>query len=125
MAGDVSKTLAGLDVMVVEDSWNVANTIKSILEAAGANILGPYPTVAESLAKAEFAPMNIALVDLNLRDDFADALVERLADKGIPYVIVTAYEALPTSAYYRAAAVLQKPVDAGEIVSAVERFAKR
>ena len=125
MGEDASNSLAGLNVMVVEDSWNVANAIKSILETAGAAVLGPFPTVAESLSRAEFAHIDIALVDLNLRDDFADALVDRLADKGIPYVVVTAYEALPTSAYYKAAAVLQKPIDADEILAAVRRFAKR
>lgn len=115
-------SLRRLRVLVIEDSWHVANTIKSILEGAGAHVLGPVPSVAEAVALIRAQPVSLALVDMNLREAFADEVVDELQARDIPYAIVTAYETLPSDAHSRAVAVLHKPVDAVELLSLAGRF---
>ena len=115
-------SLRRLRVLVVEDSWNVANTIKGILESADASVLGPVPSVAEALALIRTQPVSLALVDMNLRESFADEVINELVAREIPYAIVTAYVTLPSDADSRAVAVLHKPVDADQLLAVAGRF---
>jgi len=114
--------LLRLRVLVIEDSWNVANAIKAILEEAGAHVLGPVPSVAEAIHVIKNEAVSLALVDMNLREAFADDVIAELRARDIPYVIVTAYETLPTDADQYAAGVFHKPVDARELINFVSRF---
>lgn len=109
-------------VLIVEDSWNVAQSLKGIVEKAGALPLGPVPTLRQAMAIVETRPVSLVLVDMNLRDGFADPLVDELIARGIPYIIITAYEALPTNADREALARLNKPLDHELIASYVRRF---
>lgn len=111
-----------LRVLVIEDSWNVANRLATILEAYGANVLGPVPSVERALEVIRGETVSLALVDMNLREAFADDVIAELVARKIPFIIVTAYEMLPTNADAYAAAVLRKPVDADELVALVATF---
>jgi DNA-binding NtrC family response regulator len=112
-------------VLIVEDSWNVAQSLRSIVEKAGALPLGPVPTVREALKIVEARPVSLVLVDMNLRDGFADPLVDALIPRSIPYIIITAYEALPTNADREALARLNKPLDHDLIETYIRRFTGR
>jgi CheY-like chemotaxis protein len=121
-SGGTPNSLMRLRVLVIEDSWNVANRIASILEAAGAHVLGPVPSVERALELVRSETVNLALVDMNLREAFADDVITELVNRKIPYIIVTAYEILPTDADTYAAAVVRKPVDPEELIALVGRF---
>jgi DNA-binding NtrC family response regulator len=122
MGSDVPSSLLRLRVLVIEDSWNVANAIKAMLEKAGASVLGPVPSVGAALAIIRNEVVSVALVDMNLRESFADDVITELVSRRIPYVIVTAYETLPTNADQHAAGVVRKPVDPIELINLVGRF---
>jgi len=113
-----------LHVLIVEDSWNVAQSLKSTVERAGARTVGPVPTVAEALSLIETRPVSLALVDMNLRDGFADPLVDALIDLSIPYAIITAYEALPSNADREALDRMSKPLDHERIAAFIGSLAK-
>jgi DNA-binding NtrC family response regulator len=112
-------------VLIVEDSWNVAQSLKSIVENAGASPLGPVSTVRDALKVVETSHISVVLVDMNLRDGFADPLVDELIFRSIPYIIITAYEALPTNADREALARLNKPLDHDLIATYIHRFTGR
>jgi CheY-like chemotaxis protein len=97
-------------VLVAEDEWLAADTLSVLLEEEGASVVGPFPTAAESLAALGGRRIDFALVDMRLRDEFADPLVNGLLARGIPYAVITAFEDLPTNVYDHARAVVQKPV---------------
>lgn len=117
-------TVASRDVgvLIVEDSWNVAQSLKSIVEQAGARAVGPVPSVREALKVIATQPISLALVDMNLQDGFADPLVDDLIDRGIPYAIITAYEALPSDADRAAVARMNKPLDHERIRAVISRI---
>jgi DNA-binding NtrC family response regulator len=115
-------SLLRLRVLVVEDSWNVANALKAILEKAGATVLGPVPSVDAALAFIRSEPVSVALVDMNLQESFADDVITELVKRRIPFVIVTAYETLPTNADQFAAGVIRKPVIDAELIGLLSRF---
>ncbi|MBX9863168.1 MAG: response regulator [Hyphomicrobium sp.] len=109
-------------VLIVEDSWNVALSLKGIVEQAGARAIGPVPTVREALRVVETQPIALALVDMNLKDHFADPLVDVLIARNIPYAIITAYDALPTDADRAAIDRMNKPLDHARISALIAAF---
>jgi CheY-like chemotaxis protein len=59
--------LRGLEILLVEDSWIVGETMKDLLELLGAVVVGPAATTAEAeRLPSEHAP-DVALVDFHLR----------------------------------------------------------
>lgn len=114
-----------VDVLIVEDSWNVAQSLKAIVEKAGARVVGPVPSVAEALAVIDAEHVSLVLVDMNLKDCFADPLVDVLIERGIAYAIITAYEALPSNADREALARMSKPLDHDRITEFIREFGAR
>jgi CheY-like chemotaxis protein len=115
--------LQGMQILIAEDDWLLADTLSVLLEERGARIVGPTPSAQAAIKLAGGAKIDFALVDMNLQDSFSDPLVETLRAKGIPFVILTAYRDLPTNCADDAVAMLHKPIDHGELFNLLQRFA--
>lgn len=113
---------ASLRVLIAEDSLMIARDLKRMVESTGATVLGPVPTVAGALDYVRTDNVSVALVDMNLRDEFADTLIETLVSRAIPFVIVTGYEALPMDDAH-AAGVIRKPVVEGQLIALLTKIA--
>jgi CheY-like chemotaxis protein len=83
--------LCGLKVLVVEDEMLIAIDIEDILRRGGAQVLGPVPTVRQGLHLLQTEPLDVALLDVHLRDGLVTRLAEALRSRSIPYVVSTAY----------------------------------
>src|SRR5262249_41020165 len=55
--------LKGLRVLVVEDSWHVANALKSLLEELGVEVAGPAATLQDAERLLETRAPQVAVVD--------------------------------------------------------------
>ena len=105
-----STNLNGLRVLVVEDSWQVSAALKRLLEACGADVAGPVATVADAARLVSERPIDVALVDINLRGgELAYDLIDKLHNQGIRIVVVTGYADVSIDEK-KVAAVLQKPI---------------
>jgi len=102
--------LRGMRILVAEDEWLAADTLSILLEEEGAEVIGPFPSNARCIDALRNSRVDFAVVDIRLRDGFADLLVEKLVAAGVPYGIITAYEHLPTNAFDKASAVVRKPI---------------
>ena len=79
--GRLSDDLTGLDVLLFEDSSDVGQAVKTLLELCGA-------TVA-TIADARHLP-DVAIVDLHLRGgERSDSLIGRLRDQGVPIIMLS------------------------------------
>jgi DNA-binding NtrC family response regulator len=102
--------LSGLRVLVVEDSWDVATGLKMLLEAWGADVVGPAATATEAEQLVSERAPQVALVDINLRNgEQSYALIDRLHEQGIRLVVISGYADV-SRAKEKAAAILQKPM---------------
>src|SRR5688500_8815305 len=82
--------LNGLCVLIVDDFWDVAAGVKMLLEAWGANVLGPVATIAEAEHMISERSPSVAIVDITLRDgEQSHSLIDRLFNKGIRVVVIT------------------------------------
>jgi DNA-binding response OmpR family regulator len=111
-------SLEGVRVLVVEDTWHVAKALTSALEHIGMKVSGPAATIeAARRLVAEQMP-SAAVVDVNLKGEMACGLIEELHDHGVRVIVISGY-ANPPIPTHRAAAILQKPFSASELMRAL------
>ena len=87
----VGSSLVGKRVMVAEDELLVSMLIEDVLADAGCLLVGPFCTVADALAAARDATIDIALLDVNLRGQMIYPAAEALAARGIPFLLLSGY----------------------------------
>jgi CheY-like chemotaxis protein len=112
-------SLAGLRILVVEDSWHVATAVQSLLRSFGAEVDGPVASTAEAeRLLAERLP-HVAIVDISLRGgELAYDLINKLNDLAVRVIVVSGYSA-PRLQQHKVAAVLQKPITEAELLAAI------
>ena len=109
-------------VLVVEDEYYLADDLRRELEGAGAVILGPVSTVARALAALDGDETpDVAVLDINLRDETVWPVAEALEARGIGFVFATGYgeDILPTR--FRNVPFFRKPVDFKALIAARRR----
>jgi CheY-like chemotaxis protein len=108
--------LRDLQVLVVEDSWHVANALKALLEELGVKVTGPAATPSEAERLRATRKPDVAIVDINRRGEMASGLIDRLNEHGVRVVVISGY-AIPQVAQSKVAAVLQKPFSAKALLA--------
>jgi len=120
-----SLDLRGVRILVVEDSWQLAMALKSLLMALGADVSGPVATSADADRLAAEQPPDAALVDFNLRGgERADGLIDRLHERGIYVIVTSGYAVLPVVPRH-AAAILQKPISEAALIASLRPVVAR
>ncbi|HEY6222467.1 MAG TPA: hypothetical protein VIW26_01670 [Gemmatimonadales bacterium] len=120
-----SLDLSGVRILVVEDSWQLAMALKSLLQACGAEVSGPVATAADAQRLASEQRPDAALVDFNLRGgERADALIDKLHEQGIYVVVTSGYAVLPIVPRH-AAAILQKPISEAQLLGSLRPVVER
>ncbi len=108
-------------ILIVEDSWDVGDGLKRLLEACGADVVGPVATANDARRLVSEQPPDVALVDINLRNgQKSDDLMDHLEEQHIPFVVITGYSEvfLPK---HSAATILQKPIREELLLASLRR----
>lgn len=116
--------LEGLRVLLVEDSWHVAQALRSVLVSAGVAAIDATATVAEACRLVAVNRYDAAVSDVNLNGEMSFGLIDLLTQEGVPTVVVTGYGNLPELAD-RVPVVLEKPVRASELIAALRSVTGR
>jgi CheY-like chemotaxis protein len=102
---------AGRRVLVVEDNFNIAFAMARILEAHGAEPIGPVATVQDALALIEGNErIDGAALDVNLRGKMVYPVANVLRAKNVPMVFMTGYDDQSIDPGYANVPRVQKPV---------------
>lgn len=116
MADDIAD-LKGLTILVVEDMFLVAEVISEGLANRGCTIVGPVSRLDRALALAREAPLDGAVLDVNLAGQTSLPVAEVLSRRDIPFLFITGYDtesALPPK--YRSTPHLPKPFHISSLV---------
>jgi len=105
----VSHPPSGTRVLIVEDDSIIAMTAEDMLDEVGCQTAAIAGTVAEALARADDTDFDIALLDLNLRDEDSLPVARRLRETGKRFVFATGYDGLPPDSDFADAPVISKP----------------
>lgn len=114
--------LRGVRILVVEDSWHVANALKTLLQELGVEVAGPAATLDDAERLLETRQPEVAIVDINLKGEMAYGLIDRLHDRGVRIVVISGY-AVPQIAQEKVAAILQKPFSAKSLLAILRQAA--
>jgi DNA-binding NtrC family response regulator len=112
--------LRGLTVMIAEDSWHLATSVRLTIEQAGGRIAGVASSLAKAEALAAAGGFDAAVMDLDLRGASAEALAMRMAKAGVKVVILTG-GTLPPQIASVDCDCLTKPVEADALIEALAR----
>lgn len=109
---DDHRTLLGRRVLVVEDEYLIASEMEAWLQRAGAEVVGPWPSVQTALqALHGDQPPHAGILDINLgRGGHAAPIAVRLAELGVPYLLATGNNNDGDDAAFRGRPRLEKPV---------------
>ena len=115
--------LSGYRVLVVEDEAIVAEDISEAIREAEGVVLGPFPGTREArdLLKRD-SRVDVAVLDVNVRDGAITPVLEALHARHIPTVIYTG-GALPEDVRRRHPdlTVLSKPIRTARLIAELRR----
>jgi CheY-like chemotaxis protein len=106
-------------ILLVEDSFFVLMELESALLDVGAEAVC-CRTVGEALSTIDTQPVSAAVLDVQLDRETSEAVADRLAQRGIPFLFYTAQlEVAPMHDGWPARKVIAKPAPRETIVAAV------
>jgi CheY-like chemotaxis protein len=104
-----SLDLRGLDILLVEDSPDIGELVKTMLEQEGATEAGPAATAAEADKLLAAGRPHVALVEFHLRDDNACGLIMQLRAQGVPVIVISGSIEFPAPISLEGVMILETP----------------
>ncbi|HEX7857116.1 MAG TPA: response regulator [Sphingobium sp.] len=110
-------------VLVVEDEYILAESLRMRLEDEGFEVIGPAFSAEEAveLVTSDHR-IDAAIVDLELKGVIGLNVIDALVDRGIPLLVVSGHDLLQLPAPYRTLPVCRKPLLAGNISERIRRL---
>lgn len=112
--------LRGRRILVVEDEYMIADEVAEALETAGAEVVGPVGQVgaALDLARVE-GRLDGALLDVSLNGEMVWPVLDALAERGVPVVLATGYDASTVPPAYAHIPRCEKPAEMRVVLRAL------
>lgn len=107
-------------VLVVEDEAIVAIDIADQLTEAGFLVVGPAPSVAKALKLIKDVGCDIAVLDVNLRDETAEPVARELRSRRTPFLFLSAVSRDRLPAGFNGEVLLSKPAPRAVLVAALQ-----
>ena len=109
-------------VLVVEDEYFLADDLAKALRSQGAHVVGPIADLDEAVDQVRHGGFDVAVLDLNLRDQAAYVIADQLERAAIPFMFVTGYSAGVIPQRFRHAVRLEKPYNMEVLVQSVSQL---
>src|SRR5215831_2898701 len=106
-------------ILLVEDEPLLAMDVETCLTAAGYRVIGPAATTADASRLIGTERVDLAVLDLNLGTEMAFALPDLLADRQIPFIILTGHSPTTIARHHRNRPFLQKPYIAATLLRTI------
>ena len=119
--------LHGRRLLVVEDEYMIAMDMAQALEDLGAEVVGPAASVEDALllVREEGGRLDAALLDINLQDRRVFPVADALAERGVPFVFATGYDAAVIPTPHAATPRCEKPVNKAGLAGILARILVR
>lgn len=122
MVNERTSPLSGTRVLIVEDEYYLADDLSRSLSQAGAEVVGPVGSIEEADSLVDGGAFDCAVIDMNLRGDFAFALAGRLAAANVPFVVATGFNESLLADALKDVPRVQKPYAASEIIAVLSKL---
>jgi CheY-like chemotaxis protein len=108
-------------ILIVEDSYPVAESMSRTIAEIGFATVGPVDTADRAMREIEQDVPDGVLLDVSLRDGSAVAVANVLRQRLVPFVVVSAYAHDTLPAELRHAPYLAKPMTEFELIETLRR----
>jgi DNA-binding NtrC family response regulator len=109
-------------ILVVEDEPLLGMDLEKLLGEVGHRVMGPATTIAGAIQLIDAQRPDLTVVDLNLGGEMVFPLLDVLADRAIPFVVVTGHSLDMVPALHRHRPFMQKPYDPAALLRVVHRI---
>ena len=114
--------MGGRNILIVEDEPLIAMRLEDFLDSLGHRVVATTDEIDEALARAEDDGIDVAILDVHLKDGKNIwPVADRLAARGIPFILATGGHTEPPPAVHADAPVLAKPYTIDAIEPALDR----
>ena len=114
--------LAGCRVLLIEDEYFIADDMRDALEGAGARVIGPIATLSEALHQVAEDGFDLAIVDINLRDEMSYSVADALKAEKLPFLFATGYEANVIPERFAGTVRCEKPYVLSDVLMSLKRL---
>lgn len=117
-------SLNGARILIVEDNFVVADSLRYLLECYHGSVTAIVPTLEQAFAALSAQRIDVAVLDINLKGTSVVPLAEHLHAHGTPFVFLSGYGddgMLPE--HLRTYQRFAKPVDAEPLVRTLQQLA--
>jgi two-component SAPR family response regulator len=113
------EALAGKRVLLVEDSGFLCFALEETLREAGCEIVGPCSRLEQAMDEASHHELDCALLDINLRGEMVSPLAAQLRERGVPFVLTSAYSEHELPPGLVGASQIRKPFTDREVLESL------
>jgi DNA-binding NtrC family response regulator len=114
-------SLKGRRILIVEDEMLLAMDLEEVVQGWGADVIGPVPTIEKALTLLSDHRPDAVTLDMNLSGASSLPLARELAERNIPFVVVSGYnEVDPAAEAMRTARFVKKPFNEKDLLKALE-----
>ena len=113
--------LSAKKILIVEDSYLIAESMSRTIADVGFATVGPVDTADRAMREIEHDVPDGVLLDISLRDGSAVAVAKVLRQRRVPFVVVSAYAHDTLPAELRHAPYLAKPMSETELIETIRR----
>lgn len=121
----IHSELAGLRVLVVEDELAIATLMEITLQEQQCTVVGPYGSLGEALAAARSEFMDVAVLDINLAGELVFPAAEALAERDVPFLLLSGYGATRLPSDRQHWPVCGKPFNLDDLCSRLARLVRK
>ena len=101
---------ASLSILIIEDEPLIAMMLEDFLDSLGHRVVGIVDSIADALTRIEAGGFDLAILDVQLKaGERSWPVADRLAAKGIPFVLATGGHVEPPPPSHAGAPLLPKP----------------
>ena len=105
-------------ILLAEDEMMLAMMLEDRLNASGYNVI-KAARLTKCLELAEFATIDLAILDINLAGEQSFPVALVLRRRGIPFVFSSGYDDQDLPEAWRNEKILQKPYDTRQLAAAL------
>lgn len=110
--------LSGMNILIVEDDFFVAEDLACTLAEEGAAIIGPVGSVAEALDTiTRCDALDRAVLDVTLRRETVYPVADLLRRRHVPFVFLTGYDKSSLSERFAEEPMMNKPLDPARLIA--------
>ena len=115
----MGQEFARLRVLLVEHQAPIAADIANILSQQGCVVLGPVPTIEAAIDLNRTSCPDLVITNITLRACMAHPLLQKLNERGVPYIVMTGGPEDAAFSHTEGALFLQKPIEESALIQAL------